>query len=79
MAALRSGLETQRGVRGNSTPEEAWVKPSADRRRGRLRSEHGAPAPGPGVRAEVRTQSQTPDEAGAIRAVPEGSAASRSA
>lgn len=33
MAALRSGLETQRGVRGNSTTEQAWVKSAAHRPR----------------------------------------------
>jgi hypothetical protein len=66
MVALRSGLETQRGVRGNSTTEEAWVKPAADCRRGWLRSEHGEAALGSGGRAEVRAQGEAPDEAGPI-------------
>src|SRR5471030_3538341 len=41
MAALRSGLETQRGVCGNSVTEQAWVEFAANRRRGGLRGEHG--------------------------------------
>lgn len=58
MVALRSGLEAKRGVRGNSIIEEAWVKPAADRREGRLRSKHGAAALGAGRSAEVRARGQ---------------------
>ena len=69
---MGGGLETQRGVRGNLITAKAWVKPAADQRRGWLRSKYGAAALGLQDGAQVRTQSQALNDAGANRRVLDG-------
>lgn len=65
MAAFRSGLETQRGVCGNSAIEQAWVQSAADRRRGRVCGEHSAATLDAGGCAEVGTQGEATQQASA--------------
>lgn len=69
MAALRSSLETQQGVCGNSVIEQAWVECAADRYRDRMRGEHGAASLGTGVGGEIRTQGQAGHQAGGARSL----------
>lgn len=68
MVALRSGLDTQQGVRENGNIEE-MTESAADRRRGGMRSLHGAQPSAQEDGAEVRAQGQAANEARAARGV----------